>query len=141
MPAVTIIGSELLAFLPNLDPAQAQELVTGALARAAVVAPCIVEDDFTHAAAAKDIIRDAILRRAEAGTGAYSKKSVGAISVELDTRSALRALFQPGDVSELQALCTRYRGTSSAPQPSFSMPDSPLCDRGYRAAFGIRNAP
>lgn len=133
MPAVSIISDDLRVFVPNLDPAQVDVLIQGALARAAVVAPCILDDDFTYADAAGDIIRDIILRRLETGSGALRSKTAGPFS---ETYEPVH--LRPGDISALQGLCSKFTGTPAVAMPQGSFPASPLTNRGYQAALGVR---
>lgn len=104
MAAVTITPDDLAPFA-TIDEAKAQAMIDDALARAALIAPCIAEDDFDNEAAAKAIIRGAILRWNEAGTGAYSSQTTGPFSVTQDTRQERRSLFWPSEITDLEKLC------------------------------------
>lgn len=104
MAAVDITPADLTPFA-DIDPAKAQAMIDDAMARAELVAPCIVSDDFTHAAAAKAIIRGAVLRWNDAGTGALQSQNVGPFGQTLDTRAARKGMFLLSELDELKALC------------------------------------
>lgn len=108
MAAVSLTIADLAPFA-DIEEAKATEMIADALARAALVAPCIVADDFAHEAAAKAIIRGAILRWNEAGTGAITNEVVAkgpfSHSQTVDTRSARRSMFWPSEIDELKSLC------------------------------------
>ncbi len=104
-----IITPEDLEPFADIDETKAQLMIGDALALAAVAAPCIRDDDFAYPDAAKAIIRGAILRWDEAGTGAFSSEQVQTgpygRTVSVDTRTQRRAMFWPSEISELQKLC------------------------------------
>jgi hypothetical protein len=106
--------SDLTPFAPDIDEAKAQAMIEDALALAAKAAPCILEDDFAYAGAAKAILRGAILRWNDAGSGALSAQSVTvgpfANSTSFDTRTRRRSLFFPSEITDLQALCSDGSG-------------------------------
>lgn len=113
MPAVELTPDDLEPFA-TIPEAKALVMIEDALARAARVAPCILEDDLseTNAAAAKAVIRDAILRRNDQGTGALSSQVAGPFGQTLDTRQPSRTLFWPSEVSELQGICSDHNNTA-----------------------------
>lgn len=108
MPAVTIIPADLAPFA-EIETNKAEEMITDAVARAALVAPCILEADFAHAGAAKAIIRGAIIRWHESGSGALSQEAIAkgpfSHSQTVDTRSPHKGLFSPDEIDELKSLC------------------------------------
>lgn len=105
MAAVTVTPGDLAPFA-DIDTAKAVAMIEDAMALAAVTAPCILGPDFEHAAAAKAIIRGAILRRHEAGTGAYSEVSTGPFGATVDTRTARKGMFTGSELDDLKALCS-----------------------------------
>lgn len=105
MPAVNVTVADLTPFSPNIDPAKAEAMIADALALAAEVAPCILEDDFTKAAAAKAILRGAILRWDDAGAGAIVSQTIGPWSETVDTSKVRRSMFWPSEIVDLQKLC------------------------------------
>ncbi|WP_187776347.1 hypothetical protein [Antrihabitans cavernicola] len=108
------IDADLRPFIEDIENAKALLMIEDALATASVAAPCILEDGFKYPAAAKAIIRGAILRWAESGTGAKSQVSDTAgqfgHTETLDTRQVRRAMFYPTEITDLQKLCKSSRG-------------------------------
>ncbi|MBM4496345.1 hypothetical protein MWT96_20280 [Prescottella equi] len=109
MPAVTLTYTDLTAFASDIDPAKAEIMIEDALALAAEVAPCILDPGFTKAAAAKAIIRGAVLRWNDSGSGAVTQVSAGSFQQTVDTRTARRSMFWPSEITELQKLCGAAR--------------------------------
>lgn len=105
MAAVTITVDDLAPFA-SIDYAKAQEMIADAMAVAALDAPCILAADFEHEAAAKAIIRGAILRWHDAGSGAFSQTTTGPFGVALDTRVRRESMFSEGEIGSLKQLCT-----------------------------------
>lgn len=104
MPAVSLDIFDLSPFA-QIEEQKAQLMIDDALALAALVAPCILDDSFAHAAAAKAILRGAILRWNEAGTGASIQQTAGPFSQSMDTRQQRRSMFWPTEIEQLQELC------------------------------------
>ncbi len=109
MAAVEVTVDDLTPFA-DIDPAKASAMIDDAVALAARVAPCILTEDFEHAGAAKAIIRGAILRWNEAGTGAMSQVTTGPFGATVDTRVARRGMFWPSEITDLQKLCQASGG-------------------------------
>jgi hypothetical protein len=120
VPFLTV--SDLVAFSPNVDPEKAQAMIDDASALAAVVAPCISAVGFAYPAAVKAILRGAILRWLEAGTGARQAVSVGQVGITNDTRQERRGMFQPSEIVQLQSLCP----TAGALTLSIATPDAAI---------------
>ena len=104
MAAVTLTPDDLVPFA-DIPPAKAQAMIDDALALAVRVAPCITDDTFEFDAAAKAILRGALLRWHESGTGALQARTVGAVSEQMDTRQQRRGMFWPSEIQQLQDLC------------------------------------
>lgn len=108
---------EVLAFNPDLDRRVVDILIRDGLAMARMVAPCIDDDEFVYGDAATAIIRSAVLRWAESGSGAVTTEqdTAGAFShqVVYDTRSARRSLFFPSEIKKLEALCSTATGVGA----------------------------
>ena len=104
MAAVMLYPSDFDNFA-KIDPAKATEMIEDAMALAARVAPCILSDDFAYTKAAKAIIRGAILRWNEAGTGASVQQSAGPFAQTVDTRQQRKSMFWPAEIEQLQDLC------------------------------------
>ena len=105
MAAVHLTLDDLLPFAPGIDPGKAMVMIEDAIATAALIAPCIVEDSFSNDAAAKAILRAAILRWNDAGSGAVTQVSAGSFQQTIDNRSPRKSMFWPSEVTDLQKLC------------------------------------
>lgn len=104
MPAVTVVLADLEPFA-TIDAVKAQAMIDDALALAARVAPCILEATFNYDAAAKAVIRGAILRWNDSGSGAATSMQAGPFGQTLDTRQTRRGMFWPAEIEQLQDLC------------------------------------
>ncbi len=104
MAVVTLDLSDLAPFA-EIDPAKAQAMIDDVLALAARVAPCILDPEFQYDAAARAILRGAVLRWHEADTGALQSEQAGPYGVTFDTRQQRRSMFWPSDVEALEGLC------------------------------------
>jgi hypothetical protein len=102
--AVTLVPEDFVPFA-DIPTAKAQAMIEDAVALAARVAPCILADEFTHDTAARAILRSAILRWNDAGSGAMTTESVDDYSGTVDTRQPRRSLFWPSEIEQLQDLC------------------------------------
>lgn len=125
MAAVSLSPSDLAPFAPNLESAKAEAMIADAMALAARVAPCILDPEFQFEAAAKAIIRGALLRWVEASengptltAGPYQLRpndGAGEL-VKLAQLRARRALFWPSEINELQDLCASKADAVSVTQ-------------------------
>lgn len=115
MAAVTLTAADLEPFA-TIAAAKADVLVEDAVARAARVAPCILDASLseTNEIAARGVIRDAVLRRNDAGSGALQSEDAGPFSKSLDTREPRRVLFWPSEIKELQAICADHNEVASS---------------------------
>lgn len=104
MAAVSFTSSDLEPFA-DIDPLKAQAMIDDAVAMAALVAPCINSTDFAYPDAAKAILRGAVLRWHESGTGAVQTTQAGPYSQTLDTSKIRRGMFWPSEIEQLQKLC------------------------------------
>src|SRR5699024_7888932 len=76
-------------------------------ARAARVAPCLLEGDRDAARAeAKLILIGAVQRWSEAGSGAVAQASAGPFQLATDTRQRTGFNLWPSEIEVLQDLCT-----------------------------------
>lgn len=104
MPAVSLTTTDLAPFA-TIPEAKAQAMIDDALAIAGTVAPCILEADFDKPAAAKAIIRGAVLRWEAAGSGGTTTtETVGPYSH--GTTTPRKGMFWPSEITDLQALCS-----------------------------------
>ena len=104
MAAVTIGLADLEPFA-TIDADKAYAMIDDALALAERVAPCTTLADFEYAGAAKAIIRRAILRWNDSGSGAITQRGAGPFQETVDNRQPHRSLFWPSEIRELQELC------------------------------------
>lgn len=111
MPAAVTITPADLAPFADIDEAKALEMIEDALGMAELIAPCISDYDFAHPRAAKAVIRGAILRWNDAGTGAITTKQAGPYQQVIDSNTRRNNLFWPSEITQLQAMC---RSTSEA---------------------------
>ncbi|WP_175041313.1 hypothetical protein [Nocardia terpenica] len=110
--AVTIEPADLLPFAPDLDTGKAAVMIADAVAMASVAAPCIsqmTDRDSVEYRAAVAIIRGAIIRWHEAGSGASVQQGAGPFQQTIDTRQPRRGMFWPSEISDLQKLCKTSR--------------------------------
>jgi hypothetical protein len=116
--AVVMFPQDLAAFATDIPVAKAEAMIEDALALAARVAPCILEPSFAHDKAAKAILRGAILRWHESGTGALSQEqgSIDDYSFNriVDSRQKRGGLFWPSEIEALQDLCRTGEELSGA---------------------------
>ena len=101
-----IIPADLIPFAPDIDPVKAEAMIEDAEAMAILAAPCL-EEGLTAAkmGAVKAILRGAILRWRDAGTGAIQQTQVGPFGQSLDTRQQRKGMFWPSEIEQLQSLC------------------------------------
>lgn len=111
---MALIGPEDLAPFADIPPAKAAAMIEDTVARAARVAPCITEDGFSGAGAAKAILRGIILRWHESGSGAVQSQTAGPFSMSVDNRQGSGPRFWPSEIEELQRLCRTDSGTKGA---------------------------
>lgn len=105
-PGPLLTPADLTNFA-TIATAKAQDMIDDALSWAVIHAPCILDpalaDDKRKAA--KAIVRGAILRWNEAGSGAATTKSAGIYGQTVDTRQPRRTMFLPSEVDDLKRLC------------------------------------
>lgn len=101
--------SDLAAFA-SIDAAKAQAMIEDAEAMAVLAAPCITATGFANTAAVRAILRGAVLRWNEAGTGALQSQQAGSFGMTLDTRQERRGMFWPSEIVQLQGLCVGAEG-------------------------------
>ena len=99
-----------LAPFASIDEAKAQAMIDDAEAMAVLAAPCITADGFTHTDAVRAILRGAVLRWNESGTGALQAQTAGPFGQTLDTRQERRGMFWPSEIVQLQSLCAGAEG-------------------------------
>lgn len=113
MAAVTLTPDDLAPFA-DIDPVKAAAMIEDALSLAVIVAPCIGTDTFEHAGAARAILRGAIIRWHEAGSGALASTTAGPFGQTVDTRQPRKGMFWPSEIEQLQGLCSSGGDSSDA---------------------------
>lgn len=107
--AVFLTPGDLAPFA-TIDEAKAEEMITDATAMATLAAPCLAaysDLDDAQRAAVRAILRGAILRWHEAGSGALAAQQAGPFGMTVDTRQQRRGMFWPSEIEQLQSVCTR----------------------------------
>lgn len=91
------------------ENAMSDTWVVGANARASRVAPCLAATDPAptedQLAEAKLVLIGAVIRWAQAGSGAFQSQTVGAFGVTVDTRQRGGFNLWPSEISQLQDIC------------------------------------
>jgi len=115
MPALTITNDDLEPFA-TIEQVKAEAMIVDAMAMAVLAAPCLDDDDLDpkKAAAAKAVIRGAILRWNEAGTGAATQLAALGFSQTMDTRQQRRGMFWPSEIEQLQKICQDQSSSGGA---------------------------
>lgn len=127
--AYPLTPDELL--IPDVNSSLAQQQITAVVARASLIAPCVLRDDLPEAAAAalrsiliEVAVRRYWLRKRGQTPGLSSSEAVGGRSAQSDAKG-LPPLFWPGEITEMQAICAASGGaqsSASAPVGSFPPP-------------------
>lgn len=102
-----LVAADLAAFA-EIDVAKAAAMIDDATATAVLAAPCLSnETTLTPAqiAAVKAVLRGAVLRWNDAGSGVLTQQGAGPFQQSIDTRQARRGMFWPSEISQLQAIC------------------------------------
>ena len=101
------ITTDDLAPFATIITAKAEAMIEDAEAMALLTAPCLSDLPLTDPkrGAAKAVLRGAILRWNDAGSGAVQQTQVGPFGQSIDTRQARRAMFWPSEIEQLQRLC------------------------------------
>ena len=98
-----------LAPFATIDATKAAAMIEDAEAMAVLAAPCITDPEFVNTGAVKAILRTAILRWNDAGSGAVTQQTVGPYSQTIDTTNIRRGLFWPSEIDQLRNLCVGGR--------------------------------
>jgi hypothetical protein len=106
----TFLSVEDLAPFATIDAAKAEAMIEDAEAMALLAAPCIAVEGFAYGAAVKAILRSAVLRWNDTGTGAAQTVQSGPFAQTLDTRQERRGMFWPSEIVSLQSLCADSQG-------------------------------
>ena len=99
-----------LAAFASIDDAKAAAMIEDAEAMALLAAPCIAAEGFAYGSAVKAILRGAVLRWNDSGSGALQAQQAGPFGQTLDTRQERRGMFWPSEIVALQGLCGTTAG-------------------------------
>lgn len=106
-----------------LAPRRLEEMIADAEAFASAVAPCLAADDVTlsaaQAALVKAVLRGAVVRWIESGSGALQQQTAGPFSMTVDTRQRRFGMFTPDEESQLRAVCAAVSGGTEGSAFSF----------------------
>jgi len=135
---MAFLTPEDLTPFATIDPAKAQAMIDDAEAMAELVAPCITAEGFANDAAVKAILRGAVIRWNDAGSGALQSQTAGPFGQTYDTRQERRGMFWPSEIEQLQNLCgtvggSVYTVSMAGPDPDESELGWPYwCEPGWR---------
>jgi hypothetical protein len=109
--ALDISIDDLLPFDSDITDEQADAMITGALARASLVAPCLMDPDFSgvYHDAAKAILVQAMLRGGRIKAGNIASETIGPFAVSY---ARTYELFLPAELLELQTISQRFYSDS-----------------------------
>ena len=102
---------ELHVFASDIPDEKAEQMISDAEAIATLIAPCLdfELEDFdlseTKQAAVRAVIRGAILRWHDSGSGAFKSQQTGPFGAVMDTRQPRRGMFWPSEIEQLQGIC------------------------------------
>lgn len=113
MSGTFLTPDDLKAFV-DIETSKAEQIIADVEAMASMAAPCLKDDEFqnddAYFGAAKAIIRQAVLRRNDAGTGAVTQAGAGPFQQTIDNRNPIRGLLWPSEITQLRDLCSQFRG-------------------------------
>lgn len=105
----TFLHVEDLEPFGTFDYVKADAMIADAEALAVAAAPCLATPgDLSDAqlATVKAVLRQAIVRWQETGSGAVQQQSAGPFGMTVDTRQPRRGMFWPSELDQLQTICT-----------------------------------
>lgn len=106
----TYLDASDLSPFAEIEAAKAEAMIEDAEAMALLAAPCIAADGFAYGTAVKAILRGAVLRWNDSGSGALQAQTAGPFGQTLDTRQERRGMFWPSEIVALQSLCADAQG-------------------------------
>jgi hypothetical protein len=106
---VEFLSTDDLEPFATISDEKAEAMVADATAMAVLAAPCLGVEPSTltdvQVAAVKAVLRSAVLRWNEAGSGVLASETLGPYSQSLDTRQPRRGMFYPSEIEQLQNIC------------------------------------
>lgn len=106
----TFLSTDDLTPFADIPVDKAAAMIEDAEAMALLAAPCIGSVGFAYGAAVKAILRGAVIRWNDAGSGALQAQQAGPFGQTLDTRQERRGMFWPSEITALQSLCADSQG-------------------------------
>ncbi len=106
----SFLSVEDLTPFATIEMSKAEAMIEDAEAMALLAAPCIAAVGFEYATAVKAILRAAVLRWNDTGSGAAQTVQSGPFAQTLDTRQDRRGMFWPSEIVALQSLCADSQG-------------------------------
>ena len=106
----TFLNASDLDPFATIDAAKADAMIEDAEAMALLAAPCIAAEGFAYGLAVKAILRAAVLRWNDFGSGAAQTVQSGPFAQTLDTRQERRGMVWPSEIVSLQSLCADSQG-------------------------------
>lgn len=132
---------DLLEFVEIPSLTKAQAMIDDASAIALLAAPCLSDEEAltdTQRAAVKAVLRGAIIRWNDAGSGAVSQQTAGPFSQTLDTRTQRRGMFWPSEIEQLQNIC-KGEGDGGAfsvdTRPAGTVVHADICTLNFGGAY------
>lgn len=106
----TFLNVTDLAPFATIEATKATAMIDDAEAMAVLAAPCITAEGFAYTTAVKAILRGAVLRWNDSGSGALQSQQAGPFGQTLDTRQERRGMFWPSEIAALRGLCATSSG-------------------------------
>lgn len=121
MGVVTILAGDVEGDITQTE-------IDGVIARTALFAPCILSEALPEPLerAARDIIVQALKRRAQGGSGAIVTEGTPHFNRTIDNRQTFKNLFYASERDELRAICAAASGVtvSGGVLPSGAFPEA-----------------
>ena len=139
---MALITPEDIAPFADIDADMLAAMIADVTAMAILVAPCLKDEaDLTEEqkAAAKAVLRGAILRWHDSGAGAFQSQTAGPFTVQMDTRQQRRGAFWPSEIEQLQDICGANTGRAFTldTAPGYTAGGhSPTCSINFSSTWG-----
>lgn len=139
---MALITPEDIAPFADIPENMLAAMIADVSAMAVLVAPCLGDEaalEPAQLAAAKAVLRGAILRWNDSGNGAFQSQTAGPFTVQMDTRQQRRGAFWPSEIEQLQDVCSD--GTSGGAFAVDTVPvggviHSPTCSIYFSSTWG-----
>ena len=113
--------------------------VDDAEAMAVLAAPCLATGLLTNAQSAqlKAVLRQALMRWKDAGSGALASQTAGPFGQVIDTRQERRGMFWPSELDQLRSICgTASTGATSGTASTLPDAATAIHSEACSLAFG-----